>query len=148
MSKIGFGSLVLSLSLSLAQLGCENCPDRSVGLSVTPTDMDRNVATTLRLKFAQDVFLESSPARERDIRISLSGPIQGANAPSIANWNGSTPTPDSDTIGSVTGVDARTMTVVLKIDPTNAAGSYRLEVVADSAGACSGPNGVVDLAVR
>jgi len=138
--------LVLSTAL-VACAACENCPDRLVGLTAIPAALDRNVTVPVRVEFATDVFVERPPARERDIRITLSGPVE-AGTPRVAAWNGSLATQESTAIQSVAVLDERAMTFSLRIDPVNTAGTYRLAVIADLAGACAGPNGSADLLVR
>ncbi len=120
-------------------IACEDCPERAVALSAEPTTVSHQTPTRVRLTFASDVFSEPSPARERDIRIML---MTAENRP-VVEWRGSAPAPSA--LQDVRVIDARSLTVTIRLDTSETASRYELRVVADSAGACEGPTGAVTL---
>ena len=129
----------------VALLGCEDCPDRTLGIETSPDEIARGVQTAMTVSFPEDVFLEPSPERERDLRIELHRSVDDVL---VAEWDGSHPPVVPDSIDGIATPDARTLAFSLRIAPGEPAGSYGLDVTADSAGACEGPNGRVVLNVR
>lgn len=143
-----FASKMLGLGFaSISAMSCENCPDRSVALSITPTSMVRGSETTVQVTFPDAVFVEPPPAREADISVELHGPIDGDDA-FQAFWRGRSPQAIDPALPRVTVRDDRTLEVTIAPSTALAVGRYELVVIGDSAGACEGANGAMELTIR
>ncbi len=116
-------------------------------MTADPGEVQRGLDVSVSVAFDEPVFLEASPGRERDIRITLRGPVS-AGEEIVGDWNGSRDAPDSAVLHDVAVIDDRTLTVVITLATDAAVGTNRLAVVADSAGSCAGPHGEAELVVR
>lgn len=93
--------------------------------------------------FVKGVFLEPAPTRDTDIRVRVAGP----GGRRVGTWLGGANSPDGFLRG-VRVLDERRIELTLSFENEAPQGLYRIAVDANSAGACPGPNTVVELDVK
>lgn len=136
-----FFPFVLASSFGLT--ACENCPDRTTEIDVTPAELERGVPTAVEVTFPEDVFLTPADAGQLGLYVELRDP----DLATAGRWHGSSLTA-TGAITAVSVVDARRLTVSITVDATSEPSTYELSVQADGSPACPGPNGTEEIVVR